>query len=322
MSQGQIADNPLTADRNRKKCIGSLSFWATVLFLALVTLGLTLVGRSHILNVSHSRPVELPRTLLERLLSETAITAIELVEPDIESLLDTLYGPAYEAVPEYAAFHYSVLGQYVELTAAVRRQMSQGIEDRLFRGFEERLVETASVLDQRYVDAYRSALQDQIAQQLTVDGISLPLGEISDEIVEDAVARAYTTGDLRLRAHRLLRVVAELHRRPPVRRDSLAHQRERRQRVALHQPAEVVRQQRAPAEADPDPARERACSARSRPRRARRRRSPASRGGPRRGISTRRWRSPPPAPGRRNRCGCRPLPSASRARFRGSRCVP
>jgi hypothetical protein len=170
--------------------MASRSFWATVIFLAVITIGLTFVGR---VDPHDGRTVEYSRTTLERLLSETALAAKEVVELEIDALLESVYGPAYSAIPEYATFHYSVLGQYIELSAAVRGQMSDGLYDRIFNGFEQRLTEAASILDQRYVEAYQVILQDQISGQLAVDNISLPLGEITDAVLKDAVARAQVT---------------------------------------------------------------------------------------------------------------------------------
>lgn len=194
MSQSLNPDKPVAkSDDKRGKSIVSLSFWATVLFLAFATIGLMLAGRSHMVDAPHPQTFELPRTTLERLLSETAVSAIEVVELDIDALLDTVYGPAYAAISEYATFHYSVFGQYVELTAAVQGQMSEGINDRIFDGFEQRLTDAASLLDQRYVEAYRTILQQQISDELATVGISLPLGEITNAALQDAVARAQTT---------------------------------------------------------------------------------------------------------------------------------
>ena len=61
---------------------------------------------------------------------------------------------------------------------------------------------------------------------------------------------ALVAGDLVGRAHRLAGVVGELDRGPAVGADRLADQAERRQRVARREAAEVVGQQRAPAEAE------------------------------------------------------------------------
>lgn len=181
------------ADQQKNSRIASRFFWATVLLLAVATIGLTVVDGMRSKEIPGPATVEISPTTLERLLSDTANAAKESVEADINELLDAVYGPAYAAIPAYADFHYSVLGEYVELTEAVRGQMSAGLYERLFDGFEQRLTDTASILDERYVYEYKSNLQNQIAGQLSVGGISLPLGDVTDAVLQDAIARAQTT---------------------------------------------------------------------------------------------------------------------------------
>ena len=180
-------------DQRKNSSLASRFFWVTVLILAVATIGLTVVGGMRSTELPSPAAVEFSPTTLERLLSDTAIEAKNAVEPDINELLDAVYGRAYAAIPAYADFHYSVLGEYVELTEAVRGQMSVGLYERLFDGFEQRLTEAASVLDQRYVQEYQSNLQNQIAHQLSTEGVSLPLGDVTDTVLKDAIDRVQTT---------------------------------------------------------------------------------------------------------------------------------
>ena len=108
-------------------------------------------------------------------------------------MLDSVYDPAYAAIPTYADFHYSVFGEYVEMTEAVRGQMSDALYERLFDGFEQRLMTAASDLDQRYAAEYQRELREQIEEQVSTEGILLPLGEVTDSVLQDAIARAHTT---------------------------------------------------------------------------------------------------------------------------------
>ena len=180
-------------DQRKNSSLASRFFWATVLLLAVATIGLTVVDDMRSTESPGPATVEISPTTLERLLSDTANAAKEAVESDINELLDAVYEPAYAAISAYADFHYSVLGEYVELTEAVRGQMSAGLYERLFDGFEQRLTDTVSVLDERYVYEYQSKLQNQIAGQLSTEGLSLPLGDVTDAVLQDAIARAQTT---------------------------------------------------------------------------------------------------------------------------------
>ena len=190
-----LPPNPPRAapDQQKNSGIASRFFWATVFLLAIATFAMTAVGSLRSTEPSRPPPVEINPTTLERLLSDTAIAAKKAVEPDINALLDTVYGPAYDAIPAYADFHYSVLGEYVELTESVTGQMSNALYERLFDGFEQRLTSATSLLDQRYVEEYQSILQERIAEQVSPEGISQPLGEVSNSVLQDAIDRAHTT---------------------------------------------------------------------------------------------------------------------------------
>jgi len=179
--------------RQKNSNITSRFFWGTVLLLATLVIGQSVVGNLRSTESSSISPVELPRTILEVILSDTAVEAKESVDRDLDKLLDSVYGPAYAAIPAYADFHYSVLGEYVELTEAVRGQMSEGLYERLFDGFEQRLLDAGSSLDQRYVEEYQRILQEKIAGQATPESISLPLGDVTQAILQDAIARAQIT---------------------------------------------------------------------------------------------------------------------------------
>ena len=191
----ELPTNPpeYSPDQQKNGVIASRFFWATVFLLAFATVTLTVVGSLRSTDPSLPQPVEINPTTLERLLSDTAIAAGKTVEPDIRRLLDTVYDPAYAAIPTYADFHYSVLGEYVEMTEAVRGQMSDALYERLFDGFEQRLMTAASNLDQRYAAEYQRELREQIEEQVSTEGILLPLGEVTDSVLQDAIARAHTT---------------------------------------------------------------------------------------------------------------------------------
>ncbi|KIN78173.1 hypothetical protein [Sulfitobacter mediterraneus] len=182
-----------TSDVNAKNVIASRFFWATVALLAVATLALTVASSFQTTNSSPQHSVEIEPTTLARILSDTAISAQKAVAPDIDAHLDAVYAPAYAAIPAYADFHYSVLGEYIELTAAATGQMSDAIHERLFDGFENRLTEAAAKLNKRYVEEYQRILEKQVAQQVSPGGATPLLGEVTDAVLQDAISRAHTT---------------------------------------------------------------------------------------------------------------------------------
>ena len=71
--------------------------------------------------------------------------------------------------------------------------MNDALYERLFDGFEQRLMTAASNLDQLYAAEYQRELREQIEEQVSTEGNLLPLGEVTDSVLQDAIARAHTT---------------------------------------------------------------------------------------------------------------------------------
>lgn len=164
-------------------------FWATILTLAIGTALLVVFGS--VRNQTNiPSEYEISPTTLETIFSDTAEVARLAVEPDVGAVLRSVYAPVYAAIPIYAEFHYSVLGEYTELTEAALGQMSGAIEERLFAGFGARLNGAAQTLDQRYVEEYQNALRNNIQSKIPAENLSLPLGQMSQSVLEDAMSRA------------------------------------------------------------------------------------------------------------------------------------
>ena len=167
-------------------------FWATILTLTIGTLLLVVFG-SVVNKTNIPSEYEISKTTLERIFSDTAEVARLAVEPDVGAVLRSVYAPVYAAIPIYAEFHYSVLGEYTELTEAALGQMSGAIEKRLFAGFGTRLNGASQTLDQRYVEEYQNALKNNIQAKIPAEKLSLPLGQMSQSVLQDAMSRASIT---------------------------------------------------------------------------------------------------------------------------------
>lgn len=88
---------------------------------------------------------------------------------DINRLLDGVYEPVYQGITDYADYHYTVLGGYIELADAALGQASAAIEDHLFSGFPERLKRIESTLDAGFEDAFLIALQEELQEYIRSD---------------------------------------------------------------------------------------------------------------------------------------------------------
>lgn len=168
------------------------AFWATIVAMACVTIGLALAA---VLRAPESEklPRELPSTVLERLFSEAARKARAELTHRIDDVLYEAYSPVYAAVPAYASFHYSILGEYTELGRAALGEMSATLGGQLFAGFEDRLRREAAVLDRVFAAAYRKAIEDAIAEAVPTASAKPLLGPMTKAVINDAIDRAQIT---------------------------------------------------------------------------------------------------------------------------------
>lgn len=134
--------------------------------------------------------VELPRTTVERIITRAAdeapLQALRRVGPAV----DEVFRPVHGAVEEYVDFHYSILGEYVQLTALASRSMGDSIESRLFAGFGSRLEGALTEIDAAFGEAYRRAVADGIAASIPDAMEGFPLGEATEIALRDALDRA------------------------------------------------------------------------------------------------------------------------------------
>jgi len=127
---------------------------------------------------------------LEALLSDTNGAALEAVKLRIEPLLDQAYSPVYAAIPEYADFHYSVWGEYAQLTAAALGDVGDELQKQLFSGLEARLEGVALGLDNAFDDTF----QRELARNTAPLGSSrLDLGPLTRLAIDDALTRMQVT---------------------------------------------------------------------------------------------------------------------------------
>lgn len=181
---------PITPARTN---MASLAFWSILLFLAIATVGLALIGNMRAGDTAQSNEVEIALTRLERALSASSREALSVVVPDIDPLLSDVYRPVYAAIPEYVTFHYSVLGEYTELALTTQGRIGILLQERLFDGFDQRIDGSVTSLDEKFVEAYESTLDAQIQAAISEETPHGVLNEATQLVLNDAVTRAGIT---------------------------------------------------------------------------------------------------------------------------------
>lgn len=165
-------------------------FWALIMVLTMLTIGLTGYGiwRG---DFDPQRRV-IPLHEIAAIVDQAATRAEIATVAQVDGQLDLLFAPVEAAIPGYADFHYSVLGEYTQLAQLATGQVGDALEERLFGGFQERLEGSLATLEGAFNTTYEDALQAELAMAL--DGAEVRfLTEGTRLALENAGARA-TTG--------------------------------------------------------------------------------------------------------------------------------
>jgi len=203
---GQTAKKSLESHSNKTM---SRAFWISIAVMALVFVTLTIIsslrspvtgntssGISSTQSPPEPAPIEVPLLTLERWLGNAAKHTENKVASSIDDKLAEVYAPVFAAIPKYADFHYSVFGEYIELTQAVMGRMNNAVNEKLFDGFAGRVESEAALLGQEYVDIYTNALQDEIRKEFPSVNTGIQLGPVTQAVISDAIDRAKITTPL------------------------------------------------------------------------------------------------------------------------------
>lgn len=167
---------------------GVKAFWLFIVAFAVITIALTIIAA--IRAPTEYNP---PLSKIAVLLSDAANSAFVETNSDLEKQLDRVYAPVYAAIPQYLDFHYSVLGEYVELTDAAVGNMSARLEKSLYSGFEDRLTQLANKKDQQIFSLYIDNIRSSIRESIPEESADLPLGELTERAIANAQARLQTS---------------------------------------------------------------------------------------------------------------------------------
>jgi len=185
-------------EKGRRRRSFKLWFWVTIGVLLLITVSL------HLLAVWHSGTgmtvpaekgnavdqIEAGSVLVERSLRQ-AESKTEDVGGRIGLLLEEAYAPVFAGIPAYMDFHYSLKGEWLELSSAALGEMGAGLDRFLFAGLQTRLSGIADELEQDYIDRYVTALDEAMTE---LPGGAGAQGDVVARAIEGARDRITMTG--------------------------------------------------------------------------------------------------------------------------------
>lgn len=178
-------------------------FWSAFFLMAAISMALAIVAIVRSENSlppvnSGQLPLELPPETIggsEHSAAELNITltdanqiALTAVTDLIDPLLDSAYAPVYEAIPIYSDYHYSVWGEYAELSTAALGNIGGKLAELLFDGLDSRLRDLGHNLDQSFNARFEAEVEASVNEADTST-----FGPLTKRAVDDAMSRMTVT---------------------------------------------------------------------------------------------------------------------------------
>ena len=173
-----------------KRNVESAAFWGAIVFMAIATVAVALIGSLRSGGPDSTVRYEFEPTTIEEILGRASEATLQAVLQQTDPLLDGLYEPVYAAIPDYADFHYSLVGEYSLMFMALQGGIGDDLQQRLFGGFRQRTDSLLDELDSLTLELYQSNLEEEVRDALNAESAGAVLGEASQLALDDAVARA------------------------------------------------------------------------------------------------------------------------------------
>lgn len=201
LRKAELTSNASVTERNPPKL--ARWFWSAFFLMAAISMALAIVA---IVRSENSLPpansgqpsLEVPpettglgehsATELNITLTDANQIALTAVTDRIGPLLDAAYAPAYGAIPIYSNYHYSVWGEYAELSTAALGNIGGKLKELLFDGLDSRLRGVSQNLDQSFDTLFETEVQASVSEADT----SI-FGPLTKRSVEDAMSRMTVT---------------------------------------------------------------------------------------------------------------------------------
>lgn len=171
-------------------------FWTAILSLFAITV-LMLGAAIHYAGVEDEEragappPQELDLGLpaIEELIAAAEAAAVEKTLPKVDEALGPVFAPVHAAVPSYADFHYSVFGEYTELTQAALGNVSTEMEKQLFEKFNARLHDALRQIETELISNMKGEVSAALEERRVAEGEGTVISEATMVGVRDTLGR-------------------------------------------------------------------------------------------------------------------------------------
>lgn len=166
-------------------------YWGTAGLLIVASLGVSAIaGRQIAEEVPEvQEPAEDSGGWADAAMRKAEKAAMEVMK-EIDPALEDAFEPVYAGIPRYLDFHYSLKGEWLELSASVLGQMESQLDRQLFTGLESRIGTISQGLQTDFDRLWLASVEASLAEKPAVKG---PFAELARQSVEDARNRIETT---------------------------------------------------------------------------------------------------------------------------------
>lgn len=179
-------------------------FWGAIIVMAMISIGLSLAAFLRSPDTSSGSVVsdkttpdgELSAGEMGAVLGKANQAALSAAKQRLPQLLDEAYKPVYAAIPVYASYHYSVWGEYAELTAAALGGVGEKLAGTLFKDLDIRLADVGGEIDRTFDTAYLSVVEGGSEPGSALGSV----GKLTRAALDDTLKRMVVTVPVRTAA--------------------------------------------------------------------------------------------------------------------------
>lgn len=196
---------PVPDQPKAKRVNLSYWFWGTIIVFAAIVLALGVIamlrqgdgakGGHDVVNAGMPaseeeqapQPSEASAEELLNALNAGERAALRAVLARVEPELNEAFKQAYAAIPNFADFHYSVVGEYTELGHAALGDPAAKLQEIIFADTDSRLMAVEANLDQHFVEKFSETVDASFASERSA------IGPGTQQAIDDALQRVRVT---------------------------------------------------------------------------------------------------------------------------------
>ena len=176
----------------RRRHWAASGFWAAIIICALAVLVMIAIvfvrGSQRSETLSPPAPVEvtLPEGTVAGMVYRAARTADGRIASEKARILTALFTPVQAAVPVYLDFHYSVIGEYAELSEAAFGSISDSLTDYLYPDFDPRLAASTAEIASLWQETFARELDREISAEIGSEAV---IADVTRLVLNDVTDR-------------------------------------------------------------------------------------------------------------------------------------